>query len=65
MRTTAGIHVAIVNLLLLTVVRAETPASRIVSAANAFLSTLDQKQRQTVSFACDDEKQDGRKLTGK
>ena len=36
---------------------AQTPASRIVSAANAFLSSLDQKQRQSVQFAFDDEKQ--------
>lgn len=35
----------------------QTAASRIVSAANAFLATLDQKQRQSVSFAFDDEKQ--------
>src|SRR3954464_428115 len=37
-------------------VTAQTTA-RIVSAANAFLSTLDQKQRQSVQFAFDDEKQ--------
>jgi hypothetical protein len=36
---------------------AQAPTSRIVSAANAFLSTLDQKQRQSVLFAFDDEKQ--------
>lgn len=36
---------------------AQTATSRIVSAANAFLSTLDQKQRQSVLFAFDDEKQ--------
>ena len=34
---------------------AQTATSRIVSAANAFLSTLDQKQRQSVLFAFDDE----------
>jgi hypothetical protein len=39
---------------------AQTATSRIVSAANTFLSTLDQKQRQTVSFAFDDEKQRAR-----
>jgi hypothetical protein len=36
---------------------AQTPTSRIVSAANAFLATLDQKQRQSVLFAYDDDKQ--------
>src|SRR6476661_11148488 len=36
---------------------AQTPTSRIVSAANAFLSTLDDKQRQSVLFAFDDEQQ--------
>ena len=36
---------------------AQTATSRIVGAANAFLSTLDQKQRQSVSFAFNDEQQ--------
>jgi hypothetical protein len=36
---------------------AQTATSRIVGAANAFLSTLDQKQRQSLLFAFDDEKQ--------
>jgi hypothetical protein len=36
---------------------AQTNPSRIVSAAQAFLSTLDEKQRQGVSFAFDDEEQ--------
>lgn len=36
---------------------AQTPTSRIVSAANAFLATLDQKQRQSVLFAFGDEEQ--------
>ena len=35
----------------------ETATARIVSAANKFLSTLDEKQRQSALFACDDEKQ--------
>jgi len=39
---------------------AQTKATRIVNAANAFLSTLDQKQRQSVMFAYDDEKQRAR-----
>lgn len=38
-------------------VMAQSATARIVSAANAFLSTLDQKQRQSVLFAFDDEKQ--------
>jgi hypothetical protein len=36
-------------------VRAETATSRIVSAANTFLSTLDKKQRQRVLYAFDDD----------
>jgi len=36
---------------------AQTATSRIVGAANTFLSTLDQKQRQSVLFAFNDEKQ--------
>ena len=36
---------------------AQTATSRIVSAANAFLSTLDEKQRQSVQFSFDDEAQ--------
>jgi hypothetical protein len=37
--------------------RAQTATARIVSAANTFLSTFDEKQRQSVLFAFDDEKQ--------
>lgn len=36
---------------------ARTSTSQIVASANTFLSTLDQKQRQAVLFAFDDEKQ--------
>ena len=39
---------------------AQTPASPIVNAAGKFLSTLDQKQRQNVLFAFDDEAQRAR-----
>jgi hypothetical protein len=39
---------------------AQTATPRIVGAANTFLSTLDQKQRQTVLFSFDDEKQRAR-----
>jgi hypothetical protein len=38
-------------------VTAQTPTAKIVSAANAFLATLDQTQRQTVLFAFNDEQQ--------
>src|SRR5262245_34675063 len=37
-----------------------TKATRVANAANAFLATLDQKQRQSVMFAYDDEKQRAR-----
>jgi hypothetical protein len=36
---------------------AQTATSRIVKAANAFLASLDEKQRQNVLFAFDDEQQ--------
>jgi hypothetical protein len=36
---------------------AQTTTTKIVNAANAFLVTLDDKQRQSVMFAFDDEKQ--------
>jgi hypothetical protein len=39
---------------------AQTTTLRTVSAANAFLATLDQKQRQSVLFAFDDDKQRAR-----
>jgi Protein of unknown function (DUF3500) len=39
------------------VAMAQTATSRIVTAANKFLSTLDDKQRQTVLFPFDDQKQ--------
>ena len=57
MRTTRGGLALALICSLLTVARAQTATSRIVSAANAFLSTLDQKQRQRVMFAFGDEKQ--------
>ena len=37
--------------------RGQSATTRIVTAANAFLATLDQKQRAAVSFAFDDEAQ--------
>src|SRR6185436_3350263 len=36
---------------------AQTQTARIVTAANTFLSTLDETQRRSVLFAFDDEKQ--------
>jgi hypothetical protein len=41
----------------LTAARAQTATSRIVSAANTFLSTLSEQQRQKVLFPFNDEKQ--------
>jgi hypothetical protein len=41
-------------------VRGQTPTSRIVTAANTFLSTLDQKQKQSVLYAFNDETQRAR-----
>ena len=40
-----------------TVSRPDTATSRIVAAANNFLSSLNEKQRQSVLYAFDDEKQ--------
>ena len=53
-------RVVILILLSLTAARTETPTARIVGAANAFLGTLDQKQRQSVLFAFDDAQQRAR-----
>jgi hypothetical protein len=39
---------------------AQTPTARVVTAANAFLSTLDPKQRASVLFAFDDDAQRAR-----
>jgi hypothetical protein len=41
-------------------VRAETPTSRVVGAANAFLSTLDDSRRQRVVYSFDDSAQRAR-----
>jgi len=56
-RTAIGLTLVLLSL---RTASAQTAASRIVSAANTFLSTLDQKQRQSVLFAFDDEKQRAR-----
>src|ERR1700682_6290869 len=57
MRTAPSVRVSMLLLLSVTTALAQTATSRIVSAANKFLSTLDQKQRQSVLFSFDDEKQ--------
>ena len=57
MRTAPCVRVPILILLSVTAALPQTATSRIVSAVNKFLSTLDQKQRQSVAFAFDDEKQ--------
>jgi hypothetical protein len=57
METNPTARVSILIFLSLSGAMAQTATSRIVSAANTFLSTLDQKQRQSVLFAFDDEKQ--------
>jgi Protein of unknown function (DUF3500) len=56
-RTGRGICALAFICLSLTPAIAQIATARIVSAANAFLSTLDEKQRQTVLYAFDDEKQ--------
>jgi hypothetical protein len=55
MRTACSISA--LALISLSPAMAETATSRIVTAANTFLSTLDAKQRQSVLFAFDDAKQ--------
>ena len=56
-RTGSGVCALASICLSLTPAIAQTATARIVSAANTFLSTLDEKQRQSVLFAFDDEKQ--------
>ncbi len=57
MRTVRGISALALICSTVTAISAQTATSRIVSAANTFLSTIDDKQRQSVLFAFDDEKQ--------
>ena len=57
MRPTRGMFVWAALCLSLTPVMAQTATGKIVTAANAFLGTLDDKQRQTVLFAFNDEQQ--------
>ena len=60
MRSTPAARVATLLLLSLTPATAQTAATRIATAAKTFLSTLDQKQRQRVLFAFDDDTQRAR-----
>src|SRR5437667_10838208 len=57
MRTIRGVGALAVICSSVTAAAAQTATSRIVSAANTFLSALDEKQRQSVLFAFDDDKQ--------
>ena len=57
MRAIRGIGLLVLICSLGIAAGAQTATARIVSAANTFLSTLDEKQRQSVMFAFDDEKQ--------
>jgi hypothetical protein len=56
-RAARGVLALVVTCLSARAAVAQTPAARIVSAANAFLATLDQEQRRGVLFAYDDEAQ--------
>jgi len=57
MKTVRILSVSTLILFSLSPARAQTATARIVSAANSFLSTLDDKQKQSVLFAYDDEQQ--------
>jgi hypothetical protein len=57
MRTIRGVGALAVICSSVTAAAAQTATSQIVGAANTFLSALDEKQRQSVLFAFDDEKQ--------
>src|ERR1700685_4397525 len=57
MKIKHAVRLSILISVLLAHAWAHSATSRIVSAANTFLATLDQKQRQSVLFAFDDEQQ--------
>lgn len=57
MRMIRGVAACAAIWLFATAATAQTATSRIVSAANKFLSTLSEKQRQSVLYAFDDEAQ--------
>jgi hypothetical protein len=60
MRTIHGILALTAICSSLAVARTQTATSQMVNAANTFLSTLDENQRQRVLFGFDDEKQRAR-----
>lgn len=57
MRTASRIRALVLICFSLTAASAQTVTTRIVTAANSFLSSLDEKQRQTVLFAFEDQAQ--------
>ncbi len=57
MRTTRALFASALIFLSLTGAHAQTATAKIVNAAKTFLSTLDEKQRQSVTFAFDDQQQ--------
>jgi len=57
MKATRAIRIATLFCLSLTAATAQQVTAKIVRAANAFLGTLDAKQRQSVVFGFDDAKQ--------
>src|SRR5579863_3157426 len=57
MKTASTIRVGVLICLMAGALGAQTVSSRIASSANAFLASLDQKQRQNVLFAFDDAQQ--------
>jgi hypothetical protein len=59
-RTLCGVVALALTCSSVTADKAQTATSRIVSAANIFLSSLDEKQRQAALFAFEDEKQRAR-----
>jgi hypothetical protein len=52
-----GFHILAITLLSVNAAAAQTPTSRIVGAADAFLATLDPAQKGRVLFGYDDDKQ--------
>ncbi len=57
MKTTATLRLSLFLVFSATAALAQTATSKIVKAADAFLSTLDDKQRRSVVFGFDDENQ--------
>jgi len=60
MRTVPTVRAGVLMLVALSAAVAQAVSSKIASTANAFLSTLDAKQRQSVLFAFDDAQQRAR-----